>query len=132
MISVLFSGCGTTKTMDDRTYGHIQKVKPELAKVVRLAYSNCSTRFVVIEGLRTKERQRELYKNNKTWTLNSKHLVGKAIDIAVLDTEGRITWELEPYRKVYLCFKNASERLKTPLRAGIKWEVVDAGHYELL
>jgi peptidoglycan L-alanyl-D-glutamate endopeptidase CwlK len=37
--------------------------------------------FAVTEGIRTRERQAQLYREGKTKTLNSKHLEGKAIDI---------------------------------------------------
>lgn len=37
--------------------------------------------FQITEGIRTKERQEQLVKEGKSKTLNSLHLVGKAIDI---------------------------------------------------
>ena len=42
--------------------------------------------FIVVEGIRTKARQRELFAQRKTKTLNSKHIIGRAVDCApVLD-----------------------------------------------
>ena len=38
--------------------------------------------FTVLEGRRTLERQAELYKDGSTKTMKSKHLTGKAVDIA--------------------------------------------------
>lgn len=43
--------------------------------------------IIVLEGLRSKERQRELYKTGKSKTLFSKHLTGQAVDIAPLDLD---------------------------------------------
>lgn len=47
--------------------------------------------LTVIEGLRTKERQAQLYAQGRTapgpkvtWTLSSKHIDGKAVDVAPL------------------------------------------------
>lgn len=38
--------------------------------------------FSIVYGLRTPEEQAELYAANLTKTLNSKHLIGRAVDIA--------------------------------------------------
>jgi peptidoglycan L-alanyl-D-glutamate endopeptidase CwlK len=40
--------------------------------------------FSITEGLRTKERQKELFSAGKSQTMNSRHLTGKAVDIAVI------------------------------------------------
>ncbi|GHU27457.1 hypothetical protein FACS1894152_4110 [Bacilli bacterium] len=37
--------------------------------------------FAIVEGFRTEEKQKELYDAGKTKTLNSKHCVGRAIDV---------------------------------------------------
>src|SRR5574341_540278 len=54
--------------------------------------------FVVTETLRDLPRQEELLAQGKTRTLKSKHLEGKAVDLAAVDSyeEGRVqkvTWD---------------------------------------
>ncbi len=56
--------------------------------------------FAVVETRRSYERQRELFDAGKSRTMQSKHLVGKAVDVApvVLYSGGRVqelTWEKE-------------------------------------
>lgn len=55
--------------------------------------------IMIFEGLRTKERQAELYAQGRTkpwkivtWTLQSNHLTGKAIDIVFKDAKWNPTW----------------------------------------
>jgi peptidoglycan L-alanyl-D-glutamate endopeptidase CwlK len=38
--------------------------------------------FQVVDGLRTEEEQRMNLAAGKSWTLHSKHLIGKAVDLA--------------------------------------------------
>lgn len=40
------------------------------------------TDFTILEGIRTKERQKELYDQGASKTLDSKHLKGEAVDVA--------------------------------------------------
>jgi peptidoglycan L-alanyl-D-glutamate endopeptidase CwlK len=64
---------------------------PDLIRVVRgaaLHYAE-GQQFIVVEGLRTIERQRELFRAGKSHTMNSRHLNGHAVDLApMLDTDG--------------------------------------------
>lgn len=57
-------------------------------------------RPMVFEGLRTPERQAQLYAQGRTTpgpivtdTLVSKHILGKAADIVWADSKGRPTWD---------------------------------------
>lgn len=69
------------------------KLNPELARRLRRVFAAMEAKGydpMLFEGLRTQERQRWLYGIGRThrkwqkpvtWTLKSKHLVGKAADI---------------------------------------------------
>ena len=78
-------------------------VHPDLARVVRRAISISKQDFSVLEGVRTPERQRQLYAQGRTapgpkvtWTLESNHFVnpktgfGHAVDLVPypIDWEG--------------------------------------------
>lgn len=59
-------------------------VHPVLVRVVRRALTLARDDFKVIEGLRTFERQQELFKAGKSKTMNSRHLRGYAVDLLPL------------------------------------------------
>lgn len=65
--------------------------------------------FGITEGLRTTERQQELYAAGKTKTLNSRHLLGCAVDVAAY-RDGKIGWTLELYDSVARAFQMALTR----------------------
>jgi peptidoglycan L-alanyl-D-glutamate endopeptidase CwlK len=58
----------------------LQGIDARLVEILNEAIKQVD--FVVLEGLRTYERQVELYNQGRSKTLNSKHLTGKAVDIA--------------------------------------------------
>lgn len=68
--------------------GLLNGVKSGLAELVLEAAKSSSVKFVVIEGLRTKERQAQLVKSGASKTMNSRHLVGEAVDLWPLDSDG--------------------------------------------
>lgn len=51
--------------------------------------------LTISEGLRTMERQKQLFKEKKTKTLNSKHLIGKAVDVYPIK-DRKIDWDYFP------------------------------------
>jgi len=53
-------------------------------------------KFIVTCTTRTKEEQAELVRTGKSKTMKSKHLEGKAFDIAVIKN-GKVTWEFDDY-----------------------------------
>lgn len=75
---------------------------PDLVRKVKAVVQDLQghgLRPVVVEGLRTPERQAALYAQGRTTpgkivtnTLRSRHLNGEAADIAWLDKRGRPTW----------------------------------------
>jgi len=55
--------------------------------------------FIVVEGLRTRERQAALVKADASHTMNSRHLTGHAVDLAYwlddgdgLTEQGEVRW----------------------------------------
>lgn len=72
----------------------LSHVHPDIAKVVMAAYDEAcklGVPFTVAQGLRTIEEQEALYAQGRTtagpivtWTMNSRHLSGHAVDLAVI------------------------------------------------
>lgn len=76
----------------------LEGVKEAMVRVVMRAATLYPGVFMVVEGLRTKERQAVLYAQGRTkpgkivtWTLKSKHLTGDAVDLAPV-VGGAIPW----------------------------------------
>lgn len=107
-------------------------VAPPLVAVVRRAAFISPHKFVVLEGVRNLARQRKLLALGATQTLNSKHLSGRAVDIAPLDERGKVSWHWPHYHKLALYVKNAAADLKTPIQWGGDWRnFKDGPHWEL-
>jgi len=81
--------------------------------------------------MRTKERQRELFAKGLSKTMNSRHLVGLAVDFAPL-IDGDVTWKTPAFLPVIKAFKTASAELKIPIVSGGDWKTFrDFPHIEL-
>lgn len=64
-----------------RSKQNLVGVHPDLIKIVERAIQTSKQDFTVIEGMRTKARQRQLNKQGYSKTMNSRHLTGHAVDI---------------------------------------------------
>lgn len=118
--------------MRKRSWENLAGVDPRLSAVVGAAFHRGPHDFIVTEGLRSMERQQELVRAGKSWTLNSKHLEGRAIDIAALDPLGLVTWDIEVYREIWTFqFLPVAARLGVRLEWGGNWKRVDACHFQL-
>lgn len=93
--------------------------------------------FSIVEGFRNRMRQKELFQNGKSKTLNSKHCECKAIDI-ICCKEGY----KEPLRDIYIViglFIAKASELNIKIRVGALWnknsskdnDFIDAFHIEL-
>lgn len=106
-------------------------VHPDLVAVVRRAAEIMPGGFIITEGMRTKERQRELFAKGLSKTMNSRHLVGLAVDFAPL-LDGDVTWKTPAFLPVIKAFRQAAEELKVPIVSGSEWKTFkDYPHIEL-
>lgn len=112
-----------------RSTDNLQGVHPKLVAVVRRALELSPVDFTVIEGLRTKERQAELMKQGFTRTLNSRHIIGQAVDIVPLPVD----WNNpKPFRLVAEAMKKAAAELGVKITWGGDWKsFVDLPHYQI-
>lgn len=87
--------------------------------------------FIITEGLRTVERQREMVRTGKSQTMNSYHLVGKAVDIALI-VNGTVNWEFALYREVANHIKKRAKELGIKITWGGDWKkLVDGPHFQI-
>lgn len=120
-----------------RSEDNLNGVNPNLVKVIRRALELTPVDFIVIEGLRTQARQKELVATGKSQTMNSRHLTGNAVDIIPVNT----TWNIEEFKPLLKAVKQATDEQGLKLRFGINWKddpslpietrFIDAPHIEI-
>lgn len=114
-----------------RSLSRLEGVHPDLVKVVKRAIELTPIDFTVTEGVRTIERQRELYAAKKSQTMNSRHLTGHAVDISPL-VNGTVSWEWKYYYPMAEAMKKAAAELGVSIVWGGDWKTFkDAPHFEL-
>ena len=120
-----------TFSFGNKSKERLSGVHPDLVKVMEEAIKESPLDFSITEGLRTKERQQELFSAGKSQTMNSRHLTGKAVDIAVIK-DGTVTWDFKYYQLVADHIKGVATKLGIPLVWGGDWvSFKDGPHFEL-
>lgn len=113
-----------------RSKEHLEGLHPDLLKVMNAAITFCPIDFGIIDGKRTMAEQKELVKQGASWTLKSRHLTGKAVDVmAYVNGKGR--WEADLYKQIGAHVLKVARNLNVPLVWGGVWKVRDWGHFEL-
>lgn len=112
-----------------RSRQRLSGVHPDLVAVVERAITITEVDFTVLEGLRSRDRQRELFAKGASKTMNSRHLTGHAVDLAPWP----IDWDdLSKFELVADAMKQASEELEVPVIWGGDWRTFyDGPHFEL-
>ena len=120
-----------TFSFGTRSKERLQGVHPDLVKVLEEAIKESPLDFSITEGMRTKERQKALFDAGKSQTMNSRHLTGKAVDIAVIK-DGEVTWDFKYYQLVADHIKKVAKELKIDIVWGGDWQSFkDGPHIEL-
>lgn len=120
-----------TFSFGNRSKERLNGVHPDMVKVMEEAIKESPLDFSITEGLRTKERQQELFSAGKSQTMNSRHLTGKAVDIAVL-VDGKVTWDFPKYQIVADHIKKEAKELEIDIVWGGDWvSFRDGPHFEL-
>jgi hypothetical protein len=115
--------------LGDRSTKNLVGVNADLVKVVKRALELSPVDFTVIEGLRTKERQTELLEKGFTRTMNSRHIIGQAVDIVPLPVD----WNNpKPFVLVAEAMKKAADELGVKITWGGDWKTFkDLPHYQI-
>jgi peptidoglycan L-alanyl-D-glutamate endopeptidase CwlK len=134
----------------ERSLKNMVGVHPKLVRVLKLAIQKTKVDFMVIEGVRSLERQKQLYAQGRTvpgkvvtWTLNSNHFkkadgFGHAVDILPAPYD----WSNKngEFDAVAAAMFEAAEELDIPIRWGADWDrdgkprergETDSPHFEL-
>ena len=116
--------------LSQRSLNNLKGVHPDLIAVVKRAIEITSVDFSVIEGVRTIERQKELFSRGASKTMRSRHLTGHAVDLAAW--VGGIRWDWPLYHKIAAAMKAAARELNVSLEWGGDWKTFkDGPHFQL-
>lgn len=116
--------------LGSRSLSRLVGVHPDLIKVVEHAITISEIDFAVLEGMRTPERQKTLVESGASWTMNSRHITGHAVDLGAW-VDDRVDWSWPLYAKIAAAMKNAAKDLDIPIVWGGDWKQKDGPHFEL-
>ena len=114
---------------DARSNMNMQGLHPDLIRVLDRALQAAPTAFVVTEGLRTIERQRELVRIGASKTLKSRHLrqadgFGHAFDFyAYVDTnrDGKISFQEMSNVRLMIPIAEAIKKAAAAEKVAVTW-----------
>lgn len=113
--------------LSPRSLSRMEGVHPDLVAVVKRA-AEIGPDFIVVEGLRSKERQKELRDRGASRTLNSRHITGHAIDLADVKAD----YAPADMLRIAAAMKLAAADLEIPLEWGGDWKSFkDTPHFQL-
>lgn len=116
--------------LSKRSIDNLNGVKAELKILFLVAICESPYDFLVTEGVRSIERQRELVAKGKSKTMNSYHLSGRAVDICVL-INGKANWDFDRYESVAKHIKKVAKNMGLNITWGGDWKFRDACHFQL-
>jgi len=115
--------------LSNRSKNRLKGVNGKLIRVVERAIEITEVDFAVIEGVRTRARQKQLVKQGKSQTMNSKHIKGLAVDLAAY-VDGKISWDLKYYDEIADAMKQAAKEQGVRLRWGAAWNVQNISQWD--
>lgn len=112
-------------------------VDPRLRGVIEAAMQEAGEGWRITEGVRTKERQAELYAQGRTApgsivtnTMNSQHLKGNTLDVAFIDG-GKANWDFDRYRQFNDIVQRIAVDRGVPVTWGGDWKMRDGPHFQI-
>lgn len=112
-----------------RSKNNLSVIHPDLIRVAELALELTPRDFIITEGLRTVERQRQLMREGKSKTMNSAHISGHALDMVPCSP---VSWNRKDFESVVDAFKRAADHLGILIECGHDWaSFPDSPHIQL-
>lgn len=112
-----------TFTLSKKSLDTLKGVNEKLVMVVHDAIKISTVDFMVGEGLRTLQRQRELIAKGKSKTENSKHITGHAVDLWAY-VNNAVSWDLKYYYDIAQAMRDSAIKSGIILRWGAVWDRV--------
>lgn len=131
----------TKYVLSQRSLDALKGVHPNMVRVVKRAIQITQQDFLVTEGVRTPERQRQLYAQGRTapgpkvtWTLQSNHFVqksgyGHAVDLVPFPVDWN---DRRKFHVIASAMKQAALAEGVKLAWGGDWGTPDLPHFELV
>ena len=117
--------------LSQKSLRRLEGVNPALAQVVKRAIQITPIDFIVVEGLRTKERQAYLVEKGASKTMNSRHLTGDAVDLAPI-VDNKVSWDWKHFYPLAEAVKQAAKEVKVEVEWGGDWtSFKDGPHWQL-
>jgi peptidoglycan L-alanyl-D-glutamate endopeptidase CwlK len=122
--------------LDARALRNLDRVHPDLVRVMHAAIELTAVDFTITEGVRSLERQRQLVARGASQTLRSRHLLAPngfahAVDVAAR-IGGTIRWDWPLYERIAVAVKRAAADCNVPVEWGGDWRSFrDGPHYQL-
>lgn len=121
-----------TRKYSARSLKNLNGIHPDLRRVIDRALQDSPLDFVVIEGLRTKERQKQLVASGASKTMNSRHITGHAVDLVPIGPNGKAAFDWPLYHRLGPAVKAAAEAEEVAIVWGGDWNSFkDGPHFEL-
>ena len=120
-----------TRRYSERSLKNLKGVHPDLRRVIDRALQDSPLDFIVIEGLRSEDRQKQLVESGASQTMNSRHLTGHAVDLLPIGPDGpEFAWPL--YDQLGPAVEAAAEKESVKITWGGRWKSLrDGPHFEL-
>ena len=120
-----------TFSLSSKSLKKLEGVHPDLVRVVKKAITVTRVDFTILEGLRTEERQRELFAAGSSATMNSRHLTGHAVDLGAW-VGGELRWDWPLYDQLGNAMKMAALEEGVDVEWGGDWKSFrDGPHFQL-
>lgn len=117
-------------TLNARSLKTLTGIHPDLVRVVMRA-DELGARFIVTDGLRSLEKQRELVRAGKSKTMKSRHLTGHAVDLCASHDDG-VSWDADELKAIADIMKQAAAEQNVLIEWGGDWKgFVDMPHFQL-
>lgn len=121
-----------TRKFGSRSLKNMVGIHPDLRRVLDRALQDSPLDFSVIEGLRTLERQKQLFASGASQTLNSRHLTGHAVDLLPIGPNGKGAFDWPLYDQLGPAVKSAADAEGVAIVWGGDWKKFrDGPHFEL-
>jgi peptidoglycan LD-endopeptidase CwlK len=121
-----------TRKFSARSINNMNGIHPDLRRVLDRALKDSPLDFVVIEGLRTPERQKQLVATGASQTLNSRHITGHAVDLLPIGPNGKGAFDWPLYDRLGPAVKEAAAKEGVAIVWGGDWKKFkDGPHFEL-
>ena len=121
-----------TRKYSERSLKNLNGIHPDLRRVIDRALEDSPLDFVVIEGLRTLARQKQLMASGASKTLNSRHITGHAVDLVPIGPNGKAAFDWPLYDRLGPAVKAAAEKEGVDIVWGGDWtSFKDGPHFEL-